>query len=144
MDNSPQKDYAGLEVLGALLYGFVTSSVNLQIIAGGAVDDIIQDISVTGWYPLKVLFELQGIVVEKYRDPEPILERIGQSMMDNWYNFGPGRELIKSGVDFLRFQGGSDGYRSVVRGPEAMLGNFSLVSIDEQGRHRARAQHNPV
>ena len=64
MAYSLQSDDAGLEVLGALLYGFVTSSVNLQIIVGGAVDDIIQGISVSGWYPLRPLFDLQEIVIE--------------------------------------------------------------------------------
>ena len=121
-----------LSVLGALLDGFVRSSVNLQIMAGDAVNEIIPEIQPLQWYPLKMLFDLQDLVIRKYRDPEPILEAIGRSMMDNWFHNGPGKGIIRTGPDFLRFQDGSGGYRSVVRGPDGMTGAFSLLEIDEQ------------
>jgi len=53
-------------------------------------------------------------------------------MMLSWYNFGPGKQIIKSGVDFLIFQSGSQGYRSLVEGPEELVGSFDLVEIDEK------------
>ena len=53
-------------------------------------------------------------------------------MMLAWYNFGPGKDIIKKGVDFLYFQTGSQGYHSVVMGPEELVGNFDLVEIDEK------------
>ena len=44
---------------------------------------------------------------------------------------GQGKDLIGTGIDFLHFQSGSNGYRSVVAGPEEFVGNFNLIEIDE-------------
>ena len=52
-------------------------------------------------------------------------------MMLAWYNYGPGKEIIKKGVDFLVFQTGSQGYHSVVKGPRELVGDFDLVELDK-------------
>ena len=52
-------------------------------------------------------------------------------MMSNWYHYGPGKEIVKTGVDFLRFQSGAQGYASVVKGPREHVGAFELVELDE-------------
>ena len=67
-----------------------------------------------------------------YENPKPILEKVGAEMMFSWYSLGPGKEIIKRGVDFLHFQSGSEGYASVVRGPEEGVGSFKLMEIDEK------------
>ena len=53
--------------------------------------------------------------------------RAGIEMMSIWYNPGPGKQIIKRGVDFLYFQSGSQGYASVVKGPKDQVGSFTLV-----------------
>jgi hypothetical protein len=61
----------------------------------------------------------------------PVLQRIGEELMRAWYLHGPGQELAPGAVDFLRFQASSDGYRSVVQGPQEAVGEFKLGAIDE-------------
>ena len=63
--------------------------------------------------------------------PGSILEQVGEAMMQGWYHFGPGKEIISSGVDFLRYQTGSEGYQSLVQGPSDVIGDFRLDSLDE-------------
>jgi len=70
-------------------------------------------------------------VTETYKNAGPILEKAGAEMMLTWYNLGPGKEIINTGVDFLRFQSSSQGYASVVKGPKDLVGSFELVEIDE-------------
>ena len=54
-------------------------------------------------------------------------------MMRNWYKNGPGKDIIFSGIEFLLYQSSSNGFRSVVQGPIELVGDFSLVEIDEPG-----------
>ena len=120
-----------LEVFGATILGFAQACINLNIVAGSKANNIIKDIEVNKWYPFEILRELERIVIATYDNVEPILERVGMEMMQTWYNFGPGKQIIDGGVDFLRFQSGSQGYASVVKGPEELVGNFKLVKLEE-------------
>ncbi len=120
-----------LKVLGATIQGFAQACINLNIVAGSKADNIIKDIDVNSWYPFKRLQVIEKIVIESYDNAEPILERVGMEMMLGWYNFGPGKEIIKKGADFLDFQTGSQGYASVVVGPEELVGSFNLEEIDD-------------
>jgi len=121
-----------LEVFGATILGFAQACVNLNIVAGTEATDPIKYIEVNKWYPFKILRDLEGIITQKYENVEPILERMGIEMMQVWYNFGPGKQIIHGGVDFLRFQTGSEGYASVVKGPEEIVGSFKLEKIEEK------------
>ena len=121
-----------LEVFGATLLGFAQACINLNIVAGSKAGDIISDIEVNSWYPFERLREIEKIVFESYQDPGPIMERVGMEMMMAWYNFGPGKEIIKRGIDFLEFQTGSQGYHSVVKGPKELVGSFDLFELDEK------------
>jgi serine/threonine protein kinase len=51
--------------------------------------------------------------------------------MKVWYEFGPGKQIITRGVDFIRFQTSSQGYHSVIQGPPERTGAFTLESLDE-------------
>jgi len=121
-----------LKVFGATLHGFNQACINLNILGGPKVSSLISDIDINGWYPFERLRNIERIVIESYEIVEPILERVGMEMMLSWYNFGPGKQIIKRGVDFLYFQSGSQGYSSVVKGPEELVGSFDLVEIDEE------------
>jgi hypothetical protein len=120
-----------LKVFGATLLGFTQACINLNIVAGSKASDIISDIEVNQWYPFERLREIEKIVFESYKDPGPIMERVGMEMMLAWYKYGPGKEIIKKGVDFLVFQTGSQGYHSVVKGPRELVGDFDLVELDK-------------
>ena len=121
-----------LEVFGATILGFAQACINLNIVAGPKTNDLIKEIEVNRWYPFEILRDLEINVIETYENVEPILERVGMEMMQTWYNFGPGKQIIDGGVDFLRFQTGSQGYASVVKGPEELVGSFKLVKLEEK------------
>jgi hypothetical protein len=124
-------DASELVVFGATIQGFAQACINLNIVAGAKAENLIEEIEVTGWYPFDKLRKIEKVVVEAYENSGPILERVGMEMMLGWYNFGPGKEIIKKGVDFLHFQTGSQGYASVVKGPEKKVGSFNLEFLDE-------------
>jgi hypothetical protein len=122
-----------LTVFGATLQGFAQACINLNIVAGAKAENLLGEIEITGWYPFEKLREIERVVVQVYENSGPILERVGMEMMLGWYSYGPGKEIIKKGVDFLHFQTGSQGYASVVKGPEASVGSFKLEFLEEEG-----------
>ena len=121
-----------LKVFGATLQGFTQACINLNIVAGNKATDLLGDIEITGWYPFEKLLEIEKVVSEAYENSAPILERVGMEMLQSWYNYGPGKEFINTGVDFLHFQTGSQGYTSVVKGPQDSVGSFNLEFLDEE------------
>ncbi len=121
-----------MEVFGATILGFVQACVHLNIVAGPKANDLIKDIEVNKWYRFEKLRDIERIVIESYENVEPILERVGMEMMQIRYNFGPGKQIIDGGVDFLHFQSGSQGYASVVKGSDELVGSFKLVKLEEK------------
>ena len=121
-----------LVVFGATIQGYAQACINLNIVAGSKAENLIGEIEVTGWYPFEKLLEIEKVVTTAYENAGPILERVGMEMMLGWYNYGPGKEIINRGVDFLHFQTGSQGYASVVKGPEKLVGSFNLEYLDEK------------
>ncbi|MCG8334853.1 MAG: sensor histidine kinase [Proteobacteria bacterium] len=119
-----------LEVHGSLLKGFAESCINLKIIAGIQSTELVHNIDPTGWYPLNRFQQLQQRVLQSYTDSAVILETVGAAMMQGWYEFGPGKNLISDGIGFLHFQSGSDGYVSVVKGPRETIGSFELTDLN--------------
>jgi len=125
-------DKEEMKVFGATVLGFAQACVNLSIVAGSKAASLVGDIEPTGWYPFELLRQMERSVLESYGNAAPIMERVGTQMMLTWYDPGPGKGIIERGVDFLHFQTGSQGYASVVQGPEAVVGSFSLTEIDEK------------
>jgi hypothetical protein len=119
-----------LMVFGALVAGYAQACVNLNIVAGQRAMGLVSQLDVNAWYPLSRWRELESVVVGSYKNAGPIMVKVGIEMMTGWYHYGPGRALIRRGVDFLTFQTGSNGFTSVVRGPQAQVGAFELVSCD--------------
>ena len=121
-----------LVVFGATIQGYAQACINLNIVAGSKAENLIGQIDVNGWYPFDKLLEIERIVTAAYENAGPILERVGMEMMLGWYNYGPGKDIVKRGVEFLHFQTGSQGYASVVKGPENLVGSFNLEHLDEK------------
>lgn len=121
-----------LKVLGATIHGFAQACINLNIVVSAEASSLIKDIYITEWYPFELLRDIEKRVIQSYVNVGPIMERVGMEMMFSWYNFGPGRQIVKRGIDFLIFQTGSQGYASVVEGPERIVGSFDLIKLDEE------------
>lgn len=121
-----------VEISGPLFLAFGAACVNLSLYLQPEDEAFLATVRPDGWYPLERFQRLMAVVSGVYHDPMPILRRLGAFMMSAWYHNGPGRELVSSGVDFLRFQTSSHGYRSVIRGPKPALGDFRLVALDEE------------
>ncbi len=121
---------AQMQVHGALMVGFAQACVNLHIVAGRDATSFIQGLQINDWYPLSEWERLQDLVVRSYRNVDPIMVKVGAAMMTGWYQFGPGKSLLRDGASFLQYQTGSGGFASVVRGPERAVGTFELELFD--------------
>lgn len=119
-----------LQVFGALLQGYAQACVNLNIVAGRRGASLVSGIEVLRWYPFDRLRELESLVQSSYENNAPIMERVGVEMMSAWYHYGPGKEIVHKGLDFLAFQTGSQGYTSVIKGAPELVGTFQLVEVD--------------
>lgn len=124
--------FVGVELSNIFLLSFGRACVNLQALTGGELDHLLAGVEGTQWARAALFSNVLAQVESRFAHFDPILERIGVEMMKLWYEFGPGRSIVKKAVDFLHFQTGSGGYASVVRGPSDITGSFSLVSLDEE------------
>jgi PAS domain S-box-containing protein len=119
------------QILGALPLSFGQACLNFNFLLTEEMD-FLEQIKPEEWYPIDKALSILNSVGQKYSNPAPIFERIGIEMMRLWYSQGPGKNIIERGVDFLHFQTSSEGYYSVIRGNPDQIGNFSLLSVDEQ------------
>ena len=127
---SVREELGQLELLGIFLQSFGSACVNLKLLLGDGAASLLES-SPDGWYPASRFLDAVRSIEARFPDPEPMKERLGIEMMKLWYEHGPGRTIVKRGVDFVRFQTGSSGYHSVVRGPASAVGEFALESLDE-------------
>jgi hypothetical protein len=119
-----------VQVFGAFFLGYAQACKNLGVVAGRGAAELIDGLELTAWYPIERLRQLEALVVRHYSNPDPIMARVGEEIMRGWYHFGPGKQLVSSPAGFLEFQSGANGFRSVVKGPEALVGAFTLVELD--------------
>jgi hypothetical protein len=128
-----------IELRGIFIQSFVLACKNLNVLASESVAEILAA-RADSWVPAERFTTLFHSLEARFRDFEPIKERLGMEMMRLWYDLGPGRSIVSTGVDFLRFQTGSEGYLSVVRGPAATVGAFTLDHLDvSAGRARVKS-----
>lgn len=120
-----------LEVFGALLDGYAKACLNLNIVAGRDAMALTHGIEVMQWYPFQHIRDIEAIVIRSYDSVSPIMERVGMEMMYGWYFYGPGKSIVNTGVGFLHYQSGSEGYASVVKGSREEVGAFTLVDLDQ-------------
>lgn len=132
-------DTHNVEISGLLLGSLARACVNLGLLASGELDKIGAH-RPDAWCPAEVFVSFLSRLGQRFRCFEPIKERVGMEMMRLWYDLGPGRSIIRSGVDFLHHQISSAGYKSLVRGPEERIGRFSLERLDTgEGRACVRS-----
>lgn len=125
------KNLNGTKVLGILpmSFGEVCKNYNFLIAEEAR---FLEHINPEDWYPLEKVLKIFNFINENYSDPSPIFEQIGIEMMKLWYNKGAGKQIIKKGVDFLHFQTSSEGYYSIIHGEPDQIGDFKLLSLDEE------------
>jgi len=117
-------------VHGTLMAGFAQACINLNIVAGRDAAELLTDLDVSRWYPLRRWVQLEQMIGATYLHVDPIRLKLGIEMMSLWYHRGPGRDIIRGGADFLHFQTGSTGIISVIRGPRELVGSFDLQEFD--------------
>lgn len=122
---------AGGEVSGVILLGLVGAFRRVRVISSQTAGQLTQGIAGDGWYPLARFFTLLDILTAEGRGHSSIVFHAGVEFMRQWYTDGPGHTFIHSGVDFLRYQAGSNGYSSVVRGDPEVVGSVELTELNE-------------
>ena len=125
-------DDGSLQVHGSLMVGYAQACVNLNIVAGRGAMDFISRLDVNAWYPLARWKQLEQLVMQSYKNVDPIMVKVGIQMMAGWYHFGPGKSVLRGGASFLHFQTGNGGFQSVVRGPASEVGSFELDQFDRR------------
>jgi hypothetical protein len=134
------RDTSAVEMLGVMFQSFATACTNLRIVVGAEAEAILTDLQPMAWYPIARYYRLAELVTASYTDPSPILERIGFDSARVWYESGMGKAVMTRGLDFLTIQPGDGGYRSIIRGPEHVLGAVALTMLDEAaGRARVHS-----
>jgi signal transduction histidine kinase len=120
-----------VEVNGALLNGFCAAGKSIHLLLQ---DRLAPDKTwdAKQWYDV---LELRTLIEHssRYSNPAAVLERLGEEMMLAWYTHGPGKIIAPTALAFLRFQSGSQGYGSVVRGAATEIGSFELDGLDPAG-----------
>jgi signal transduction histidine kinase len=120
-----------VEVNGALFKAFCAAGKSIHLLlqdrmSANATWDIDQ------WYSVEAFRALLDHS-SRYSNPAAVLERLGEEMMHSWYAHGPGMSIAPTALDFIRFQSGSQGYGSVVRGESLEVGNFELLAMNPAG-----------
>ena len=119
------------QTIGIILLGMVNAFRRIDVITSAEASKLTRDIDPDQWYPLPRFFALMDALTAGGRDVSPVLFRAGTEFITMWYHDGPGHTFIDGGIDFLRYQAGSSGYSSVVRGPREEVGAVELVELDE-------------
>ena len=90
----------------------------------------ISEIDPAQWYPHAMLIDALNDI-EQALPSQNVLFRAGVNFLRIWYEHGPGKSMIFSGLDWLRANDASGGYNSVVRGGSRdEIGWCLLDSID--------------
>ena len=116
------------EVSGSFLLGLTGSFAYLNILP--------QDLDIDGlepeqWYPYSLLMSILDSISKNVPYSDIIFFYAGVNFINIWYENGPGKDMIASGLDWLYAHHSSAGYNSVVRGgtPEE-IGWSKIQSFD--------------
>lgn len=114
--NNIAKNKVKGEVSGAFLLGIYESFCQVNCLMLDEKYFEIADISAEKWYPYSMIIEQLELIENKNNISENIYFQAGINFLRNWYEFGPGKTMIFSGLDWLKSNINSAGYNSVVRG----------------------------
>ncbi len=128
VNDSDEKNTA--YVSGTMFQAFVNAGESLKLLIWGSPDKV-ENFDPEVWYPI-TKFQCLLDLTSRYKKPGRILEEFGIEMTKFWYNHGPGRDIIYNSIDFIHYQTGAGGFRSVIKGPDTLVGKFELVSLNEE------------
>ncbi|MBF0411837.1 MAG: hypothetical protein HQK70_03890, partial [Desulfamplus sp.] len=121
------------EVAGSFLLGLVGSFYNLSILPQGVIGLKIEEIDPCQWYPYSMLLNALHDIRHCFPNSKSVLFRAGINFLRIWYEHGPGKTMIHSGLDWLYANSEGQGYNSVVRGgSNDEIGWCRLLFIDEK------------
>jgi hypothetical protein len=131
-EGHPKPESAKGEVAGSFLLGLVQSFYNLSILPQGGMTLTVGEVDPEQWYPHSVLIDTLHTIENTLHASGSIFFRAGVNFLRIWYEHGPGKAMIHSGLDWLYANRESGGYNSVVRGGSRdEIGWCVLQSIDE-------------
>ena len=126
------KDSLKGEVAGSFLLGLVSSFQNLCTLPQGGMNLNLSQIDPHGWYPYSMLIDAQN-EIERTLPSKHIMFRAGINMLRMWYEIGPGKDMMSSGIEWLHSNDESAGYNSAVRGGDRdEIGWCYVQSVDEE------------
>ena len=132
-EGHPMMKSAKGQVAGSFLLGLVQSFYNLSILPQGGMTLEVGQIDPENWYPHSVLIDTLHTIEKTFPASRSIFFRAGINFLRIWYECGPGKTMIHSGLDWLYANKESGGYNSVVRGgSKDEIGWCLLQSIDEK------------
>ncbi len=121
------------EVAGSYLLGLVQSFYNLSVLPQGGMALDVEQVSTTEWYPYSMLMDAFQSISKTFASSEHLFFRAGINFLRIWYEYGPGKTMIHSGMDWLHANDSSGGYNSVVRGgSKEEIGWCLMQSLDEE------------
>jgi hypothetical protein len=132
MSSLERKSTAKGEVSGAFLLGLLNSFHNLNVLPASDSIRELGTLDPTGWYPFGQLMDLLQEIHSEVPRAGAILFRAGVHFIRLWYEYGPGKTMVKSGRDWIFANQNSAGYNSVVRGgSKDEVGWCNIQKIDE-------------
>ena len=90
-----------VELNGVFILSFARACMNLKIVVGAEAEQLAAASPREAWYPVERFTDTLAKLDRRFPDFDPIKEQIGVEMMKLWYELGPGRAIVKRGVDFL-------------------------------------------
>jgi PAS domain S-box-containing protein len=130
--NKPGKNYLSAkgEISGAFLLGITQAFHNLNALPSAGLNLNSEQILPDNWYPHQMLVDTLK-EIDDINPSDTMFFQAGIKFIQIWYEYGPGKTMIHSGLDWLYANQKSGGYNSVVRGgnPDE-IGWCILQSID--------------
>jgi two-component system NtrC family sensor kinase len=118
-----------IQVLGVPFLAFRQVMSGFHLLCAPELEAFLQQVRYNAWYPAAPMLQLFQYLVT-YADPGPILEQIGMELAQLLSGYDEWQAVFRSGEDFLRAHQDSRLYYTFVKGPRALIGAFSLRTID--------------
>ena len=131
------------EIMGSILIGLIYSFKSIRAISNNKADDLVKDYKSAEWYPMADFFNLLRVLCVRNIDYKPILFQAGSAFIRDWYFNGPGKNLLSSSIEYLKFQGATGGYEAVHRGDSDDIGWQELIELNEEAGYAKILCVNP-
>lgn len=124
------------EISGAFVLGFIEALRTVQVLPPSF--RVFHGYNLTElqpheWYPQQLLYDLICQIDQKISKTPSFYFMAGVYFTKNWYEFGVGKQMISSALDWIRLHESGQGYTSAVRGgtPEE-IGSSICLNLDEE------------